>query len=169
MCQEEIAQNMAQMIKRYASRFKGFVVRPVVIGEKYSPQKAIEDTQMKKFLHKELVRFMPECSPGRKNVTFFNLGYTADEEQVKAEYALRRLRPDPIALCAVNRDDKGFSTHYPNAALFKDGQGENCYVAFNSWRYLEPRVLVAHTKTAFSPESIVWTPEWWFGGTDITT
>lgn len=156
--QEEIAQSMAQMIKKYASRFKGFVVRPAVIDSKHFPQKAVEDTRMKVFLHRELVQFMPEFSSGPKNVTFFNLGYTASDEQVEVEYAMRRLRPDPIALCAVNRDDQKFSTFYPNAALFKDGQDKICYIAFNSWNYVESRLYVAHTTT-------LWGPEWWFGGT----
>ena len=41
VCQEEIARDMIQMLKRYADRFKGFVVRPTIIGDEYDPQKAI--------------------------------------------------------------------------------------------------------------------------------
>ena len=123
------------------------------------PRRQLE-TKLKAFLNRELVQFMPESSPGRKIVTFFNLGHAASDEQVQAAYAMRRLKPDPIAVCAVNRDDKEFSTFYPNCALFKDKDGKNCYTAFNSWNYLESRLYVAHT-------TALWGPEYWFGGTQI--
>ena len=64
VCQEEIARDMIQMLKRYADRFKGFVVRPTIIGDEYDPQKAIEETKLKAFLNRELVQFMPELPSG---------------------------------------------------------------------------------------------------------
>ena len=95
---------------------------------------AIDATRRTKQINDRVLETMPRATVSVGKLHFFETGrYTLIGED-EAEYSKRGLVPvDPHTLCAFNAANVEFADTYPNGTLWKDIDGNFCFVSFSRW------------------------------------
>ena len=134
------------------------VFRTAKVNRTRTAQKALDATNRKQYIDKDVVSSMPQGTDEEVEVVFFNLGCHVSDSKLDEEYEIRGLKPaDPYSLSAVNEADPAFADQKPNATHWKDSNGKWCYSAFDQWNDGGRFVIVDR-------DGSDWYGNWWFAG-----
>lgn len=160
--QSELAGEQLAIFRRRVEAVSNLIIRCVKVDRSLTPQQALDATGRKQYTNRQVVDSMPPGEGYEVEVVFFKLdlsernGYISGHDLEK-EFELRGLIPtDPFSLAAVNRDDLAFADEKPNAAHWKDADGNWCFAAFNRWDDEREVLVDRHDHD--------WDDRWWFAG-----
>ena len=127
----ELAQEMYEVLRtRVERRAKKLIVRRVTVNRDRKPTKAMFATKRIQYVDDSVIMTMPKGEGVEVDVYFFDLDYDPTADQLDREMELRSLKPDPIALAAVNEADPAFADDRPNVTQWRDKKGNACFVLF---------------------------------------
>jgi hypothetical protein len=129
---------MLAVLRRRVEAVSNLIVRRVTVNRTRTPKQAFVATGRTLYTDTTVVDRMP-CGEGDEvEVIFFKLdlskrgGWISDDD-LREEFDLRGLGPDPISLAAVNEADPAFADEHTNATHWKDADGNWCCAAFGGF------------------------------------
>ncbi len=132
------------------------IVRTIKVDRSRTSQEALDTTKRIQRTDKKVVASMPRGEGDEVEMTFFQLGGYATNDEVAAEYEAKRLKPDPYAQMAINEEDPAFADEHPNSTQWPNGEGGYNYLGFDGW-FGERGVGCCRDVGG-------WSACWWFGG-----
>jgi len=134
---------------------KKIVVRNVPVERGRNPEKIIDDTGFnQRDIDYEVLHTMPDSEHNEVHVHFFKVGRRLTFDDLKKEYELRGLVPNPRAQAAVNERDPSFVDEHPNGSQW----GDKCFLTFYRWIDDELNVRCDRDNGGG------WHEDWWFAG-----
>lgn len=138
-----------------------FIIKTVKVDRSLSPKKVIRATGRIQYVNNKVLSKMPHGEREEVQVYFFKVGRRISCADLEKEYALRELKPDPMAQAKVNQDDPAFADTYSNGCQWKNAKDQYCYARFayerlDGWS-VKFRVDVHQSNCS-------WDDDWWFGG-----
>ncbi len=153
---DEIADEFVASVRKRVDAISDMIVRRVRPRRTHSLEAVLNQTGRKQYVNKDVLQTMPRCEGEEVDVYFFSLKRFASPQKVAKAYAIRGLKPDPVAQARVNEDDPAFADEHPNATQWQDADGRWCYAAFLRWR--------GGRGVDVDRSGLGWRGDWFFGG-----
>lgn len=135
-----LADEFVVAVRRRVEAISNTIVRHVKVNRNRTPQKMLDATGRKQYVTSNVVKAMPHGEGDEVDVYFFKPDSSAynkngwiSDNNLKKEFELRGLKPDPYAVAAVNEADPAFADEHPNGVHWKDADGNWCYATFDRW------------------------------------
>ena len=159
---EGLAAELFAVWRKYVEMFSDLIVRCVSVNRAQTPQEMLDATGRKQYTDPDVIKGMPRGEGEKVEVTFFQVGRQASDDELEKEFASRGLKPtDPYSLAKVNQDDPAFADTHPNATHWKGADGKWHYAAFDHWGDGERHVDVHRNESG-------WDGHWWFAGLPVS-
>ena len=120
-------------VRKRVDAISDMIVRRVRPRRTHTLEAVLNQTGREQYVNKDVLKTMPRGEGEEVDVFFFQLKRYASPQEVAEAYAIRGLKPDPIAQARVNEDDPTFADERPNASQWQDSEGRWCYAAFGRW------------------------------------
>ena len=140
---EELTKELVAVIRTRVEALASLITRNVPVNRARTPQQALDATGRRQYINQAVVDAMPRTKT--EGIEVVEVGFfkprpcafvdgIMTDDRLAAEYGYFGLKPDPIAVAAVNEADPDFATKHPNAVHWKDKDGKYCFAAFSRWR-----------------------------------
>ena len=156
----QMVAELVAVVRKFVEVVSKFIVRIIMdIDRTLTPQQILNNTGRRQYVNSDVVATMPRGEGKSKEIIWFPLGeYKPSTDAVMAEYDRLGLKPvDPYSLAKANTDGAVFADTRPNATIWKDTEGNWCFLAFRRW-------IDGVRSVDVNRYDDVWYVGWWFAG-----
>jgi hypothetical protein len=108
------------------------IIRHVTLDASRTILQVLENTCLLVLVDDGITDSMPPPRDGEVDVVFFRTNVVVDDPKFADEYARHGLIPaDPFSVAAVNEVDPTFATRHRNGTLWRNADGQLCYLKFS--------------------------------------